>query len=285
MPATEIRLGPRTEPASTDVRSWQRRFRALWAAALTGLLGLLFTGLTAVTIALWTTDPTYIQTNPVVDLAFFAVGGILVTAGLASQIRTPKVAGLQQTIVALVALSVAGWLGGRIEPLIGPAVLLVAAIPLVMFHPDRQRLLGLGAGMSRTLAVLTGVAAVPATVYAADMLERAQASGRSCLLGQCVQGDRYAEAAGLAIAVVLVALLASVRTPGWMLSVWSAGTGAAVLGVASLVFPAEVGALGGPWALASVIWGGAFPAIAHIQHRRPTSSARLSNGPQTPNRV
>jgi hypothetical protein len=95
----------------------------VWAATLTILLGTLFAGLTALTVALWATDPAYAETNPVVDLAFFALGGVLVTGGFASQIaRRPAVAGLQQAVLALAALSAAGWLGGRIEPAIGGLV-------------------------------------------------------------------------------------------------------------------------------------------------------------------
>jgi hypothetical protein len=261
-PAKRARTAPRA-------KHW--RLRAVWAAVLASLLGLLFTGLTAVTITLWATDPTYAQTNPVADLAFFALGA-MAAAGFASQIRGRQVAGLQQAILALVALAAAGWLGGRIEPFTGPLILLAAATPLVVFHPDRRRLLAPGAGVGRALAVLTVIAAAPAALYAAQMLDRAQAAGPSCFLGQCVQGDRYAEAAALAIALVLVAGLASLRTPGWLLPAWSAGTAAVVFGTASLVFPAEVGALPGTWAVAAVIWGVGVVAAAHAQHLTVTRS-------------
>jgi hypothetical protein len=269
MPAAETGHRGRTAPAAVHTRSWQDRCRTAWAATLTGLLGVVFTGLTAVTVLLWATDPTYTQTNPVVDLAFFAVGGILVTTGFASQIRRPGIAGLQQAILALVALSAAGWLGGRIEPFIGPLVLLVAAAPLVVLHPDRRRLLTARPGASRALVALAAVAAAPAAIYATDMLVQARAAGPSCFLGQCVQGDRYAEAAGLAIAVVLVALLASMRTPGWLLPAWSVGTAAVVLGAASLLWRAEVGAVSGAWAVAVLGWGCAVVVVAHVQHRSP----------------
>jgi hypothetical protein len=267
MPTTDARRHQRRPPSSGRARSWSHRYRALWAATITGLLGLLFTALTAVTLTLWATDPTYTQTNPVVDLAFLALGGILITTGFASQIRTPSIAGLQQTILALAALSVAGWLGGRIEPFVGPLVLLAAAAPLVVLHPDRRRLLIPSPAPSRPLVAMAALAAAPAALYAADMLDRAQAAGPSCFLGQCVRGDRYAEAAALALAVVLVALLASLRTPGWTLPAWSAGTAAAVLGVASLLWPGEVGALHGAWAVTTLAWGCAFPLVAHVSAR------------------
>jgi predicted nucleotidyltransferase len=68
-------------------RPWGSIVFVGWATVLTVLLGLLFVGVTALTIALWATDPAYVETNPVVDLAFFALGGILVTAGVGSQVR------------------------------------------------------------------------------------------------------------------------------------------------------------------------------------------------------
>jgi hypothetical protein len=267
MPTAEPRRHQRRPPSLAHTRSWRHRWRSVWAATLTGLLGLLFTGLTVVTLILWATDPTYTQTNPVVDLSFFALGGVMISAGLASQIRTPSIPGLQQAILALVALSVAGLLGGRVEPLIGPLVLLVAAAPLVVLHPDRRRLLTPGPAASRALVAMAALAVGPAAVYAADMLARARTAGPSCFLGQCVQGDRYAEAAALAIAVVLIALLASMRTPGGMLPAWSAGTAAVVLGAASLLWPGEVGAVSAVWAVATLAWGSAFILASYVQHR------------------
>jgi hypothetical protein len=253
-------------------RAGRTTFVAVWAAVLAVLLGLMFTGLTATTIGMWATDPAYTHTNPVVDLAFFALGGILITAGLASQVPGGHVAGLQQAILALLALSAAGWLGGRIEPFVGPLLLLVAAAPLVTLHPNRRRLFAPGEGVSRALLTLALTAAVPATVYAVGMLAQARAAGPSCFLGQCVQGDRLAEAAALAIAVVLVALLASLRTPGWPLPVWCAGLSSLLLGTISWALPGEPGALS-PWAAAgAVLWGVAFLVVAAHERRSLTRS-------------
>jgi hypothetical protein len=266
MPTTDVRHHQRRSPSRRPARSWHARCRTAWAATLTGLLGLLFLGLTAVTLLLWASDPTYTQINPVVDLSFFALGGVLVTTGFASQLRrTPSIAGLQQALLALAALAVAGWLGGRVEPFLGSLVLLVAAAPLVVLHPDRHRLLTPGPAASRPLLVLAAVAAAPAAVYAADMLGRARAAGPSCFLGQCVRGDRDAEAAALALAVVLVALLAAMRPPGWRLPARAAGTAAVVLGVASLLWPGEIGAIPGVWAVATLAWGCALALGSYVR--------------------
>lgn len=253
------------ELRSTGRQTRSSGFVTAWATALTVLLGLTFAGTTALTIAMWATDPNYTHTNPVVDLAFLALGGILVTVGVASQVRGGHVAGLQQAVLALLAFSAAGWLGGRIEPFVGPILLLVAVAPLGALHPRHGRLLAAGEGVSRPLLALALLAAVPAAVYAAGMLAQARGAGPSCFLGQCVQGDRLAEAAALAVAVVLVALLASLRTPGWSLPAWCAGVSAVVLGAASWAFPGEPGALAAWAAAATVFWGVAFVAVASIQ--------------------
>ena len=276
MPVTDVsrgRHGLHAERAPTAGRTRPSRFATVWAAAVTVVLGLVFAGTTALTLALWATDPAYSQTNPVVDLAFFALGGILITVGFASQIRPRQLAGLQQAVLALVALAVAGLLAGRIEPFIGALLLLVAAAPLVVLHPARQQLLAAGETLSMPLAVLGAAAVVPAVAYAAAMLDHARSAGPSCFLGRCAAGDRFAETAALAVAVVLVALLASLRTSGWTLSAWCAGGAAITLGAASLAFPLEPGALAAPWAVAVVVWGTACIATASTHAARPPRGA------------
>lgn len=267
MPGTLATAAKQPERPPPAPRPQGALLRTVWAAVVTALLGLLFAGMTIMTVALWASDPGYSQTNPVVDLGFFALG-IMIAAGFASQIRGRQVAGLQQAILALLALTVAGLLGGRVEPFFGALALLVAAAPLVILHPWRRRVLAAGLGVSRLLAALSVIAVIPALGYAASMLDRARAAGPSCFLGQCVQGDRFAESAALSLAVVLVALLASARTLGWLLPAWSAGLGAIALVTASLAFPGEVGGLTTPWGVAVGLWGIAFIAIAHAQARQ-----------------
>jgi hypothetical protein len=276
MPTTEVRRHqPRAAP-SARARPRRDRARVVWAATLTILLGTLFAGLTALTVGLWATDPAYAETNPVVDLAFFALGGVLVTGGFASQIaRRPPEAGLQQAVLALAALSAAGWLGGRIEPAIGGLVLLLATVPLVVLHPDRHQLVSPGVGGSRALTAVAALAVVPALVYGWGLLVEAQTAGASCFLGQCARGDRYAEAAALAFALVLVALLAARQPRGWLLPAWSAGVAAVVLGAASLLWPTETGAIGGAWAVATVGWGCLLVVIASVEHQSPRRLGRL----------
>jgi hypothetical protein len=263
----------RTSPAPRHAR--RARFFTAWVATLTVLLGLLFTSVTVLTVALWLIDPSYAETGPVVDLGFFALGGGIVTAGLATQLRSPQrhVAGLQQAILGLLALATAGHLAARIEPFIGSLLLLGAIVPVIILHPSRHRLLAAGKGLSLPLAGLAVAALGPALVYASSMLDHARDAGPSCFLGQCARGDRFAEMAALAIAVSLVGVLAALRTTGWTIPARTAGIAAILLGTTSLALPGEIGGLEPRWAVATLLWGAAFIIGATLEARRSVDDA------------
>lgn len=248
------------------------------AALLSLLLGVVFVGVTALTIGLWFTSQNA-DTTPVVDLGFFALGGVIITTGVIVQLWAPhqRIAGLQQAALGLGALALAGLLGSRIEPLTGGIVLLLAVAGLAALHPARHMFFAVGARPSTRLAALALLAAVPAAVYAAAMLAQARQAGPSCFLGRCAYGDRFAEMAALAIAVVAVGLLAAVRTQGWRIPAWSAGAAAVIAGVTSLVWPALPASLGRPGGALAVVWGAVFIAAAHWEHMRValTGDSRL----------
>jgi hypothetical protein len=242
---------------------------AVWMTILSLLVGVLFIGLTALTVGIWLADPSYEETNPVLDLGFFALGAVLIGAGFASQLRAPErhLAGLQQALIGVLALATAGLLGDRVEPLWGGLVLIAAMAIAAAVHPARGELLRRGAGLSSSLVVLSALAAIPAIAYAEHMLALARDAGPSCFAGQCAHGDRFAEMAALAIAVVLVALLASARTGGWRVSAWSAGVAAAILGLASVVLPDVAGSVGRASGALAVAWGVMVVAAAEWQAR------------------
>jgi hypothetical protein len=235
-------------------------------------LGLLFAGLTVLTLAVWAADPASAETNPVVDLGFFGLGGLIITAGFASQVRArePRPAGLQQALVGLVALSAAGAIGTRVEPFALGLALVVLALLAAALHPagaarllGRPRRRGHGHGplsaraghVDRPLAALALVVALPAAVYASGMLALARDAGPSCFAGQCARGDRYAEMAALAAAIVVVTLLASAGPTGRRLGTWCAGGAAALVGAASIVLPDVIGSLGLSGGALAASWG------------------------------
>lgn len=229
------------------------------------VLGLTFAVVTTLTIGIWLTDPSYTETNPVVDLGFFALGALLIGSGFAVQLRTPtrNLAGVQQAIIGSLALAVTSLLGDRIEPLAGGLVILLAAIALAALHPARGDFFRRGPGVNPPLAGLVIVAAAPAVRYADWMLAQASQAGPSCFMGQCAGGDRFAEMAALAIALVLVGWVALWRTAGWRFSARCVGASAVLVGGVSIALPGVPGAAGVLWGVVAVAWGGAVVMSAH----------------------
>jgi hypothetical protein len=253
---------------------------AAWIGILSTLLALLFIGVTALTIGIWLTEPGYSETNPVVDLGFFALGGLLIGIGVASQLRSPErhISGLHQALIGLVSLAAAGYLGGRVEPLWGALALIVAVAIAIALHPAPRRLIQRGDGVSLPLVALSLAAALPALTYANHMLTLAGQAGPSCFMGQCARGDRFAEVAALAIALVLVTALASARTGGWPMSATSAGVAATMLGLVMVALPAVPGSAGAAWGMLTAAWGVLVLATTAWQARQPGRTGHLEGG-------
>jgi hypothetical protein len=244
----------------------RRRVLAGWAASWAVILALVFVGVTALTLTLWLTDRDYDETTPVVDVAFLVLGAAI-AVGFGAQVRGAerRPAGVHQALVGGLCLSVAGVAGARVEPAVGGVVLLGAAGVLLALHPDRWGVVP-GAGRSRPLMILALGAVVPVGGYSGTLLELARTAGPSCFGGQCARGDRFAEAAAAAVAVVLLAAVGASRPRGWRLPVLTAGLGAVVIGGVSLAVPA-VGAPSGPWAIVAVLWGFAVAGVGEWEAR------------------
>jgi hypothetical protein len=240
-----------------------------WAAVWSTLVGFTFLAVTVLTLAVWFAEPGSTETNPVVDLSFFALGAI-VAVGLASQFSRAeqRIAGLQQAGIGIFSLGVAGAIGRRIEPAVGSIGLALVVVVLVVLHPAPRAMLSRGAAADGALLALSSLAAVPAIAYAIHMLRLAVAAGPSCFFGQCAHGDRLAEAAAAAIAIVAVSGLAALRTPGWRLALWSAGLAAILVGAGSVVLEDVLGSFGPVWGSVAVVWGGVLIAIGELRARR-----------------
>ncbi len=258
-------MPPIAKDQSTN-RHTVRRVFVVWARIWSAVFAVVFVGVTGLTISLWVTDPEYTETTPVSDLSFFALGAII-GMGFVSQLRTPErnIAGVQQAIIGILSLAVAGLIGNRIEPLVGSLLFLLAAATLLALHPARRDFFKLGERVSAPLGTLSVLAAVPSFWYAARMLHLAADAGPSCFLGECAHGDRFAEMAAAAVSIVLVGLLAAMRTPGWRLALWSAGTAAVVIGAVSLALPNAPGATRQTWGALAIIWGVIFVTVGERQ--------------------
>lgn len=264
--------GVRVMPAGRFVRVWA----LVWAV----LVGVLFTAVTALTLAVWFADPGGAVTNPVLDLSFFALGALL-TVGLTSQVRRRSTAGIAQALVAAASMGGAGLLGRRIEPAVGGGVLILVAAVLLLGRRPRSRPVGTGTGIAvagrriRILLVLAAaLAAIPSGVHAWAMLGAARAAGPSCFLGRCATGDRLAEAAALALAILLLTAVAAAGPDGWPLCCWSAGLAAVLLGAVSILQPLQVGSLGSSVGIGAVLWGASVIVIG--QAGRTTTERTLT---------
>jgi len=215
------------------------------------------------------------DTNPVTDLGFFALGAVIITTGFVVQLRAPehKIAGIQQAVIGLLALGVAGLIGGRVEPLTGSLISLVASAILVLLHPARREFFKAGTRLSPRLGSLSILAAIPATVYAAAMLVQARQAGPSCFIGRCAYGDSFAEVAALAIAIVVAGMLAASKSGGWRVTAWSVGAAAVIVGSASIVLAELPGALGQAAGAVAIAWGALFVAVAEWEARNTPESS------------
>jgi hypothetical protein len=251
---------PKTAGETGQVR---RVAFSAWAWILSLFFGLLFVGLTILTIGTWFLGRDT-MTNPVTDLGFLALGGVIVGAGFAVQLKAPEsnVSGMQQALIGLLALAFAGLIGARIEPMIGGLIFLMAAVVLAALHPARGELLKRPGHVSPSLAVLSIVAAIPAAAYAGSMLVSAREAGASCFLGRCAHGDRFAEMAALAIAIALIGMLAALKARGWIVTALSAGVSGITVGLASIGLPNVAGSLGQVGGTVAIAWGVLFVVLA-----------------------
>ena len=149
---------------------------------------------------------------------------------------------------------------------------------LLALHPAREEFLRRGAALSRTLLAVTAVGAVPFVAYALDM----GAQSRD-LAGPPHHVQRLSTMAALAVAIVLTALLAGLRTRGWRVPAWSAGLAAITFGLASVVFPDQEGAVGRGWGGVAIAGGVLFIAVAEWEgtsaRATPEPRSRVSSGP------
>jgi hypothetical protein len=249
--------------ASSGVSRPRRLAFTVWTALLVVVFGIAFFGLTSLAIG-WFDDLEGVA-GPITELGYGALIGIILTVGLASQLRHPerRVAGLQQAtlvIPALIAGSVLAMDFQNAEPLI---ILVPALGVLWVLHPARGELLRPVVRISPLLVVIALVGAIPLIVYALNMGAAAKE-----LTGPPHHIQRLSWMAGLAVAIELTALLAALRTPGWRIPTWSAALATGIFGVASVMFPQHPASIGTVWGGLAIAAGIIFAAAGEWEARR-----------------
>ena len=242
----------------------------VWAAILSLLFGIGFFGLTVLIIG-WFETP-YGVSTPVSELSHRALAGIIITVGLLVQLRSParRIAGVQQAVLGILAFLITAVIGGRQEPLQESLLFLAAVAILVALHPAGREFFKPGARLTPALAAISVLGAIPAVGYAVSMLVQARQ-----FVGPPHYADRFAEMAAAAIAIVLVGMLASLKSQGWSISAWSAGAASIVVGMASVVFPDAPGGVGRVWGTLAVGAGVLFLVLAELETIR--SAAKPAN--------
>jgi hypothetical protein len=206
-------------------------------------------------------------------VGFGILFGILSTVPAVALARRPEAK--PSAFLQIVAVGVAALLSALVSVeasylLFGLIVAAGAAI-LLALHPDRAGILHPSPDPSRIMASFALAGAVPLVWFGMTMA-RLQRDGVPA--DPHVRNDHWANMAAMAFALVLVGLLASARVRGWRITAWCAGLGAAVYGLASIVFArlpgtqvSYPGSEGIGWGLVPLIGGLGFIAVAEWEAR------------------
>jgi len=214
------------------------------------------------------------------DIGFGVLAGAIMTVGFLAQLRHPerKVSALYQVVAAGVAGLIGGLMASDVS--FGMFFLVLAVLSvgiLLLLHPARAELRRQRARVSSVLAGLAALGAIP-LVWLALTMARFQRDGLPT--DPHVKESHWTLMAAMAIAIVLVAFLASARLPGWRITAWSAGAGAFFYGLASAVFATfpgtdspYAGSKGTGWGIVAMAGGLLFIAVAEWEVRKPGAEA------------
>lgn len=196
------------------------------------------------------------------DVGYGTLAGIVLPFGLLASTR--RAAGVQQVAAAGLAYAVAGVLSGQWPLLVAGAAVSAGAAAVATLGPDRRALFALRRP-SRPLIVLALAACAPGSQYALHMAfnQRDRVLPADAHLGL----GHWAALSAAALAALFAALLASLRTDGFVVPALSAAGAVLAWGVACLAYPESAGALGRTWAALAIAWSIAFGAAA-LRERR-----------------
>lgn len=205
------------------------------------------------------------------DVAFFGLiwAGFI---GMLAQLYKPerRIAGLQQTLVVLAVflatmavLAVAGDSGILVED--GPFFLIIfdPAILAALLHPAGRELLRTWTvgKFSPALAGFAVVAAVPLALYAANQFGLHWSGDMHAVI------NHYAGMLVYSTVIVALALLASLKPTGWLISLFTTAGMALVFGVASVLNPEMASSVGTMWDGAAIAWAVLFAVVGLLSGR------------------
>jgi hypothetical protein len=132
-----------------------------------------------------------------------------------------------------------------------------------LLHPARGEFLARPEHVSKPLAILALGFALPLCWYA-NNVAALQRNGSP--LDPHVKEGHWATMAAMAIGIVLMMILASMRTHGWRLPAWCAGARLSVMGAASVLYHNYAGSFGSFWGAAALVGGALYILAAERQY-------------------
>jgi len=232
------------------------------------ILAALFGSASILSSALFAVDP-LVSDDPIDQShRVHAIGGLWgfgLTGAvlLAIAVRPSNVNAFQAGLVASVGLVVVGLVAGDLVPgflFVG----LVISLILYALHPHRREALSFSGRPSALLLGLGLIALVPAGAYALTMAELQGGPPTD----PHVELHHWSGMAAAALSIVLVGVVAGLRTEGWRLTAWLAAGAGILFGLTSVVYADYPGAVESPWSWLTITWSLVFAVAAEFEGRR-----------------
>jgi hypothetical protein len=234
------------------------------------ILAALFGSLSILSSALFAVDP-LVSDDPI-DRSHrvHAIGGLWgfgLTGAvlLAIAVRPSNVNAYQAGLVASIGMVVVGLVAGDLVPgflFVG----LVISLILFALHPHRREALSFSGKPSALLLGLGLIALVPAGAYALTMAELQGGPATD----PHVELHHWSGMAAAALSIVLVGVVAGLRTKGWRLTAWLAAGAGVLFGLTSVIYPDDPGAVESPWSWLAIAMSVLFMITASVEGRSET---------------
>jgi hypothetical protein len=185
---------------------------------------------------------------------------------LAIAIRPANVNAFQAGLVASVGMVVVGLVAGDLVSgflFVG----LVGTLILFALHPHRREALSFSGRPSLLLIGLGVIALVPAGAYSLTMAELQGGPATD----PHVEMHHWSGMAAAATSIVLIGIVAGLRTVSWRPTAWLTAGAGILFGLTSATYPDLPSAVESPWIWLTIAWSLVFAVAAGFEGRRVVS--------------